>query len=230
MSQSHNGPSYCGYLPPVTHFASLLLLPLSCDRVIQNSGFGHPARQPHPTHSLQHVLISLLQEAAAPAAASGSTAASPTQPQQQQQHDEAPAAATPASSVAGAAGASAAAAAEAAGRQQAVAARAAVARGFVNRLFSTLNWTLTEFTVAVGELHNLRGQRSILEVQNQYRRTGLMFELSVNFLRLLEFVVVSAGCCVSQHRVSMWIFNVYHYPQGLYLRCEACKWWMHGRT
>jgi hypothetical protein len=70
---------------------------------------------------------------------------------------------------------------------------AAVARGFINRLFTTLNWTLTEFTVAVGELHHLRGQRSILEVQNQYRRTGLMFELSVNFLRLLEFVVVSGG-------------------------------------
>jgi hypothetical protein len=66
----------------------------------------------------------------------------------------------------------------------------------VNRLFSTLNWTLTEFTVAVGELHNLRGQRSILEVQNQYRRTGLMFELSVNFLRLLEFVVVSGTVCL----------------------------------
>jgi hypothetical protein len=91
--------------------------------------------------------------------------------------------------------AAAAAEARAAAAAEARAAAALVARGFVNRLFSTLNWTLTEFTVSVGELHHLRGQRSILEVQNQYRRTGLMFELSVNFLRLLEFVVVSAMGC-----------------------------------
>lgn len=71
------------------------------------------------------------------------------------------------------------------------AATAARTKGFLNRLFNTVNWTLTEFTVCVGDLHNLRGRRSILEAQNQYRRTGLMFELSVNFLRILEFVVVS---------------------------------------
>jgi hypothetical protein len=73
------------------------------------------------------------------------------------------------------------------------AAAAAVARvsGFLNKLFNTLNWTLTEFSVSVDDLHNLRGRRSILEAQNQYRRTGLMFELSVNFLRILEFAAVS---------------------------------------
>lgn len=155
-------------------------------RVVQNSGFGHPVRQAHPSHSLQHVLISLLQEGTAPAAAvAASAATTPTSPQPQQQEQEQAADAAASTLPSPAAGRGPAG--------EAGAARpAAVARGFVNRLFSTLNWTLTEFTVAVGELHNLRGQRSILEVQNQYRRTGLMFELSVNFLRLLEFVVVSA--------------------------------------
>jgi Kip1 ubiquitination-promoting complex protein 1 len=83
----------------------------------------------------------------------------------------------------------AAAAAEAAEAEAA----AARVRGFLNKLFNTLNWTLTEFSMSVDDLRNLRGRRSILEAQNQYRRTGLMFELSVNFLRILEFVVVSAG-------------------------------------
>lgn len=76
---------------------------------------------------------------------------------------------------------------------QASAAAAAHARGFLNRLFSTMNWCLTEFTVSVGDLHSLRGRRSILEAQNHYRRTGLMFELSVTFMRILEFVVVSCA-------------------------------------
>jgi Kip1 ubiquitination-promoting complex protein 1 len=75
----------------------------------------------------------------------------------------------------------------------AAAAAAARVRGFLNKLFNTLNWTLTEFSVSVGDLHSLRGRRSILEAQNQYRRTGLMFELSVNFLRILEFAAVSAS-------------------------------------
>jgi hypothetical protein len=74
---------------------------------------------------------------------------------------------------------------------EAAEAAAARVRGFLNKLFNTLNWTLTEFSVSVDDLHNLRGRRSILEAQNQYRRTGLMFELSVNFLRILEFTVVS---------------------------------------
>jgi len=164
-------------------------LPAPHPRVIQDCGFGHPVRQPHPPTSLQAVLISLLQDTTTAAAAGGgggsgsSPLPSPTRPQlqpppQQQQQQQAATLTTPG-------------AAAARGADSAAAAAAAVARGFVNRLFTTLNWTLTEFTVAVGELHNLRGQRSILEVQNQYRRTGLMFELSVNFLRLLEFVVVS---------------------------------------
>jgi hypothetical protein len=72
------------------------------------------------------------------------------------------------------------------------AAAAVRVRGFLNKLFNTLNWTLTEFSVSVDDLHNLRGRRSILEAQNQYRRTGLMFELSVNFLRILEFAAVSS--------------------------------------
>lgn len=120
-------------------------------------------------------------------------AASPTQQQQSATVVTPAVAASPLPSPGRAGGA---AAGDEAAASAARATTAVVARGFVNRLFSTLNWTLTEFTVAVGELHNLRGQRSILEVQNQYRRTGLMFELSVNFLRLLEFVVVSGVRCL----------------------------------
>jgi hypothetical protein len=84
----------------------------------------------------------------------------------------------------------------------AAAAAAAHARGFLNRLFSTMNWCLTEFTVSVGDLHSLRGRRSILEAQNQYRRTGLMFELSVTFMRILEFVVVSCAGWTGVRRVT----------------------------
>eukprot|EP00879_Flechtneria_rotunda_P003084 GHRR01003305.1.p1 GENE.GHRR01003305.1~~GHRR01003305.1.p1 ORF type:complete len:773 (+),score=310.18 GHRR01003305.1:253-2319(+) len=115
------------------HPASGVLL-----KIIKDCGFSRPTLQPLPPHSLQKVLLDLLD---APAGApQGATEAVRT-------------------------------------------------KGFLNRLFNTLNWTLTEFTVAVGELHTLRGRRSILEAQNQYRRTGLMFELSVNFMRILEFAV-----------------------------------------
>jgi Kip1 ubiquitination-promoting complex protein 1 len=134
-------------------------------RVVKDSGFGHAAFgvQP-PPGSLQRLLLNLLEEGlAAPTHESTAAAA---------------AAATASSS-----------AVVAAPNDPAAAARV---RGFLNKLFNTLNWTLTEFSVSVDDLHNLRGRRSILEAQNQYRRTGLMFELSVNFLRILEFVVVSA--------------------------------------
>lgn len=190
-TQHHTQPCCCLCIFPT----------LYTNRVMQDSGFGHPARQPHSPHSLQHVLLSLLQDssssssrqmpAAQPAAAVDSRSSS--RPQSRQQGEETPFVSplpSPSSAAAAAAGQDAASSPQPSPAAAASGA-AAVARGFVNRLFSTLNWTLTEFTVAVGELHTLRGQRSILEVQNQYRRTGLMFELSVNFLRLLEFVVVS---------------------------------------
>jgi Kip1 ubiquitination-promoting complex protein 1 len=66
--------------------------------------------------------------------------------------------------------------------------------GFLNRLFSTLNWTLTEFTSSISELYQQRSSSRLqLEAQQKYRRTILMFELSVNLLRILEFVVVQVG-------------------------------------
>jgi uncharacterized membrane protein YgcG len=154
--------------------------------VIQDTGFGHARKRPYPAHSLQAVLLSLLQYTQ-PAAAAAAGAGPP------------PSGAAGREAGAGAGGAAAAApTASAAAASRGQGSPSPAARGFVNRLLSTLNWTLTEFTVSVGELHSLRGRRSILEVQNQYRRTGLMFELSVNFLRLLEFVVVSwlqGGVC-----------------------------------
>eukprot|EP00878_Enallax_costatus_P012291 GHUV01012839.1.p1 GENE.GHUV01012839.1~~GHUV01012839.1.p1 ORF type:complete len:1206 (+),score=405.87 GHUV01012839.1:233-3850(+) len=133
-------------------------------KVIKDCGFGHQTAASRSPASLQQVLLDSLEGKSPIAAADNSSIA-----------------------VSLALGGSAAAVARSDQDPAVVAART---KGFLNRLFNTLNWTLTEFTVCVGDLHNLRGRRSILEAQNQYRRTGLMFELSVNFMRILEFVVV----------------------------------------
>lgn len=58
---------------------------------------------------------------------------------------------------------------------------------FVNRLFNTLNWTVTEFSVAVKEMQDSNvphGQ--IPELQQQ--KCNIMYELSCNLLRILEFL------------------------------------------
>jgi Kip1 ubiquitination-promoting complex protein 1 len=60
---------------------------------------------------------------------------------------------------------------------------------FLNRLFTIMNWTATEFTVAMKEIQDSRGSFSSTELQQQQRKCTIMFELSVNLLRLLEFIV-----------------------------------------
>lgn len=151
--------------------------------MIKEYGFGHQAASTCQQGSLQRVLLNTIEgksssSSAAAATDSGTTSLAP-------------------------AGSASTAADAAAGQAAAAAART---KGFLNRLFNTLNWTLTEFTVCVGDLHNLRGRRSILEAQNQYRRTGLMFELSVNFMRILEFIMVSGGQL--QRNVQHWLHDM----------------------
>ncbi|KAH7290123.1 hypothetical protein KP509_30G032900 [Ceratopteris richardii] len=56
---------------------------------------------------------------------------------------------------------------------------------FLNRLFNTLNWTVTEFSVSMKELQEQSEQRQIGELQQ--RKCSIMFELSCNLERILEF-------------------------------------------
>jgi Kip1 ubiquitination-promoting complex protein 1 len=58
---------------------------------------------------------------------------------------------------------------------------------FLNRLFNTLNWTVTEFVVVLKEVHDAVTAQRAADA-NAQRRCGLMFELSVNLERLLEFL------------------------------------------
>ena len=66
---------------------------------------------------------------------------------------------------------------------------------FLNRLFTIMNWTATEFTVAMKEIQEreeslVRGlPPTSSDLTQQQRKCSIMFELSVNLLRLLEFVV-----------------------------------------
>ena len=65
----------------------------------------------------------------------------------------------------------------------------------MNRLFTIMNWTATEFTVAMKEIQEreeslVRGlPPTSSDLTQQQRKCSIMFELSVNLLRLLEFVV-----------------------------------------
>lgn len=67
--------------------------------------------------------------------------------------------------------------------------------GFLNRLFNTLNWTVTELTVTLGEVDE-HVERSAMMGSNQgnpdvirlYRKASVLFNLSINLLRLLELV------------------------------------------
>ncbi|KAK1301797.1 E3 ubiquitin-protein ligase RKP [Acorus calamus] len=54
--------------------------------------------------------------------------------------------------------------------------------GFLNRLFNTLSWTMTEFSVAVREMQE---NYPVLELQQ--RKCSVVFDLSCNLARVLEF-------------------------------------------
>ncbi|XP_010261124.1 PREDICTED: E3 ubiquitin-protein ligase RKP isoform X2 [Nelumbo nucifera] len=54
---------------------------------------------------------------------------------------------------------------------------------FLNRLFNTLSWTMTEFSVSVREMQE---KYQVLELQQQ-RKCSVIFDLSCNLARVLEF-------------------------------------------
>ncbi|KAG0626698.1 hypothetical protein M758_2G144800 [Ceratodon purpureus] len=56
---------------------------------------------------------------------------------------------------------------------------------FLNRLFNTLNWTITEFSVAIKEMQEHSDLRQVSDLQQ--RKCTIMFELSCNLERILEF-------------------------------------------
>nr|AFN42812.1 E3 ubiquitin protein ligase-like protein [Marsilea vestita] len=56
---------------------------------------------------------------------------------------------------------------------------------FLNRLFNTLNWTITEFSVSMKEMQEQSEQRQVPDLQQ--RKCSIMFELSCNLERILEF-------------------------------------------
>ncbi|XP_057749273.1 E3 ubiquitin-protein ligase RKP [Arachis stenosperma] len=53
---------------------------------------------------------------------------------------------------------------------------------FLNRLFNTLSWTMTEFSVSVREM-----QEKYQVVEFQQRKCSVIFDLSCNLARILEF-------------------------------------------
>jgi Kip1 ubiquitination-promoting complex protein 1 len=56
---------------------------------------------------------------------------------------------------------------------------------FLNRLFNTLNWTITEFSVAIKEMQENVDRHQVQDLQQ--RKCTIMFELSCNLERILEF-------------------------------------------
>lgn len=57
---------------------------------------------------------------------------------------------------------------------------------FLNRLFNTLNWTITEFSVSIKEMQEQStDQRQVADLQQ--RKCAIMFELSCYLERILEF-------------------------------------------
>ena len=62
---------------------------------------------------------------------------------------------------------------------------------FMTRLFNMLNWTATEFSVSIKELLS-----SNMDHQQQQRKCSIMFELTCNLLRLIEFFAIQNPSCL----------------------------------
>ncbi|KAJ7543067.1 hypothetical protein O6H91_09G024000 [Diphasiastrum complanatum] len=56
---------------------------------------------------------------------------------------------------------------------------------FLNRLFNTLNWTVSEFSVSIKEMQEPSDHQQVPELQQ--KKCMIMFELSCNLERILEF-------------------------------------------
>eukprot|EP00798_Chlamydomonas_sp_ICE-L_P017518 gene17518-23836_t len=72
---------------------------------------------------------------------------------------------------------------------------------FLNRLFNTLNWALTDFAVSIADLYDQHmsparssstSTRLATEEQQQQRKATVMFDLTVSLLRLLEYTALNS--------------------------------------
>ena len=61
---------------------------------------------------------------------------------------------------------------------------------FLNKLFNMLNWTVTEFSVALKDIMEIVRRRQFTDIQQQQRKWTIMYELSINLERILEFLTL----------------------------------------
>ena len=61
---------------------------------------------------------------------------------------------------------------------------------FLDRLFNTLNWTITELGVTLKEMLETRDRGSPHDARQRRRKCTVMFELSVTLERVLEFLTL----------------------------------------
>lgn len=64
----------------------------------------------------------------------------------------------------------------------------AIREPFLNKLFNMLNWTITEFSVALKDIMDNLRRRQFTEIHQQQRKWTIMFELSINLERIIEFL------------------------------------------
>lgn len=65
-----------------------------------------------------------------------------------------------------------------------------VLASFLNKLFNMLNWTVTEFSVALKDIMEIVRRRQFPDIQQQQRKWTIMYELSLNLERILEFLTL----------------------------------------
>ena len=61
---------------------------------------------------------------------------------------------------------------------------------FLDRLFNTLNWTITEFGVCLKEMLDAHARAQSHDLRQHQRKCTVMFELSVTLERVLEFLAL----------------------------------------
>ena len=62
---------------------------------------------------------------------------------------------------------------------------------FLDRLFNTLNWTITEFSVAMKEMMDITAtRRTSPDIRQHQRKCTVMFELSITLERVIEFLTL----------------------------------------
>lgn len=69
---------------------------------------------------------------------------------------------------------------------------------FLNRLFNTLNWTITEFIAVLKEVLQQNARRPGEDSSAAPRRAAVMFDLSIQLARLLEFLAAQIPTAFSR--------------------------------